>query len=114
MGIYAEIIAIGPFSKDIIEYLEYGADCYSHTKEGAIVSQTLFGIVEGSSLSAEFAEILGISNPWDFNQHKIVNDDIDFKLLRKFINVYGDYERDALKLEVLSKKGFDLHFVPNG
>ena len=65
MGMYAEVIAIGPFSWDLLDKLEYGKSHY----EGAIVNQTLFGIGEGTTTGHEFAACLGITNGWDFNQH---------------------------------------------
>lgn len=73
MGLYIEIIAIGPFSEVARKYLGYPDESYDGTEAGAIVNCTLFGIVEGTSLGKEFASCLGVTDVWDFNQHKIVN-----------------------------------------
>lgn len=114
MVMYAEIIAIGPFSRDIVGFLEYPKPYYENTREGAIVNLTLFGIVEGTALSTQFAKIFGVMDPWDFNQHQINGHAIDFEALHDFVKTYKEYEKDAKKLEVLSKHGFEFHFAPNG
>ena len=71
MGMYAEILAIGGFKQELVECFEYPEKHYAQTLEGAPMILHLFGIVEGSSLSWEFASFFGITNAWDFNQHKI-------------------------------------------
>ncbi len=114
MGMYAEVIAIGPFSKEIIPHLEYPESYYKDTKDGAIVNVTLFGVSEGSTLGHELARCLGVSNGWDFNQHKIDNSKIDAKSLRHFVSIYTDYDDDAEDLLALKDKGFQFHFAPNG
>jgi len=114
MGLYAEIIAIGPFTEGLAEYLEYDATMYSETNEGSIVNMTLFGISEGTTLSREFANIFGITDARDFNQHKIVNNSIDFDLLEDFIRSYNHYKEDAITLKELNRNGFEFHFAPNG
>jgi hypothetical protein len=114
MGMCAQIIAIGPFSKAIAEFLDYRSELYAATNEGAIVSRRLFGIAEGSTVSREFAGFLGISDTWDFNQHRIDNAKIDFVGLKRFGETYDDYADEIGILEVLVKSGFDLHFRPEG
>src|SRR5688572_8676409 len=88
MGMRAEIIAIGPFTKEVAEFLDYPAERYNATPEGAIISRRLFGIGEGSTASRLFAKHLGISNVWDFNQHKLDNRNIDFVGLREFVETH--------------------------
>lgn len=82
--------------------------------EGSIITEILFGIIEGSSLSREFAGLLGISDPWDFNQHRIKNENINIEGLKKFVQVYRDYEDDLYRLIKLKNKGFEFHFRPGG
>jgi len=72
MGMYAEIIAIGSYLPDLKKHLEYPDEFYEKTIQGAPVVKVLFGIAEGSSLSKEFASYLGVTDPWDFNQHKLI------------------------------------------
>ena len=114
MSMFAEVIAIGPFSRNIIKQLEYGEVYYKDTKEGAIVNMTLFGIGQGTSVSQEFAYCLGITNGWDFNQHKICNEEVDVSALREFVSRYTDYYQDAETLIVLMQNDFEFHFSPNG
>ncbi len=114
MGMFAEVICIGPYSKEIAEHLGYSKEQYIGTNEGAVVNQTLFGIAEGNELSRQFATILGITDPWDFNQHKISPTDINFIALKTFGQQYPDYEKDVFALQALSESGFELHFSPNG
>ena len=114
MGMFAEVICIGPYSKKIEEHLEYSKELYSKASEGAIVNQTLFGIEEGNELSGQLASMLGITDPWDFNQHKISSTAIDIEALKRFGQQYLAYSKDVVVLQVLLESGFELHFSPNG
>lgn len=114
MGMYAEILAIGPFSQDIIKYLEYPADFYKNTKKGVPIVIHLFGIAEGSSISREFASYLGVSDPWDFNEHKLDYGNFNIEGLREFVEIYDEYSNDLDALIEFSKHGFEFYFLPNG
>jgi hypothetical protein len=117
MGMCAEIVAFGPYSPDIADYLEYPAEFYRGTKTGALVVRTLFGIAEGSSASREFARCLGISDPWDFNQHKIDSSRIDFVALQFLFKTLAggeDYSKDAKALAAFKAAGFQFVFAPCG
>lgn len=114
MGMFAEIVAIGPFSKEVVKSLEYQAFCYEQTERGAVLTEVLFGIAEGDTVSREFAALLGIANTWDFNQHKIKNSNINVEGLRKFVLIYKEYEEDLNKFLHLMNHGFEFHFRPNG
>ena len=114
MGMCAEVIAIGPFSAEVADVLDYRPELYAKTATGATISRRLFGILEGSSVSTEFATYLGISDPWDFNQHKIDKSKIDFAGLKEFGAAYDSYADEIEILEALAKFGFELHFRPEG
>ncbi|MEG3998075.1 hypothetical protein, partial [Microcoleus sp. SVA1B1] len=114
MGMSAELIAIGPYSEEISEFLDYRAKYYSKIQPGAIVTRRLFGIVEGSTLSREFAALIGISDPWDFNQHKVLLSRLDNEGLRRFSEIYSDYAQDYKAFEALRYAGFEFHFRPEG
>ena len=114
MGMYAEVIAIGPFSWDLLDSLEYSKAHYEGTVEGAIVNQTLFGIGQGTTTGREFAACLGITNGWDFNQHKINPTKINHEALIDFIKRYDEYESDYEAFIAFLEKGFEFHFSPNG
>jgi hypothetical protein len=116
MGMCAQILAVGKFSRDVVPYLEYPEDHYRHTHEGAPVVRFLFGIFEGSSRSREFAQCFGIDDPWDFNQHRVDANKADLKKLYELFS--GDEtderRRDVEAFEVFRKKGYEFYFVPNG
>jgi hypothetical protein len=114
MGMFAEIIAIGPYSPDIKAYLEYPDERYEKTQIGIPVVRVLFGIGEGSTVSRQFASLLGISDPWDFNQHKLNPSTFDIDGLKEFFTVYEDYDEDLEALLAFSEKGFEFYFMPNG
>ena len=110
----AEIIAVGPFSKKIKNCLDYRSELYENTNDGSIITVRLFGMI-GSNTSREFASLLGITNPWDFNQHKINIESINFVELEKFVYQFEiDYGDDLQKLLVLKDNGFEFHFRPQG
>src|SRR5581483_7094134 len=44
MGMSAEIMAMGPFSRSIVGYLEYPEDFYKDTREGVVVLRRLFTV----------------------------------------------------------------------
>jgi len=113
----ADIVALGPFIPDITQCLEYPSDLYRSTKSGATVVVTLFGITEGSSASRQFASCLGITDPWDFNQHTIDPSKIDVEALQAFLQSIPqreEYAKDLDKLLVLRAHGFQFIFRPNG
>ncbi|MEZ4295688.1 MAG: hypothetical protein R3B70_11980 [Polyangiaceae bacterium] len=114
MGMSAEIIAVGPFSKAVVAHLDYRPELYARAREGAIVTRRLFGISEGSALSRELAGLLGISDPWDFNQHKVRTENVDASALREWGSKYPDYSEDVEALLVLAGAGFEMHFRPEG
>jgi len=37
MGMCAEIAAVGPFSGDLVQHLEYGPEFYRGTRDGAVI-----------------------------------------------------------------------------
>jgi hypothetical protein len=117
MGMCADIVALGPFSPDIVQFLEYPPDLYRATMSGTIIVTTLFGIVEGSSASRQFALCLGISDAWDFNQHKIDPNRIDIAALGRLFQTLSEgesYAKDLNKLLAFRTHGFQFIFRPNG
>ena len=90
---------------------------YAQTKEGAEVVADLFGIVEGTLIGRDVAARLGITNVWDFSQHKIDPARIDVAGLRSLLATLEDRERylyDLNRLERLRDLGFAFYFLPNG
>jgi hypothetical protein len=116
MGMSAEIMAIGPFSADIADALEYPVETYARTRPGVTVFAYLFSVMPGSSTSRAFAEHLGIDDAWDFNQHKIDAGRVDLDALRAFIGplLGPDSLADIERFVRLRDKGFEFFFRPNG
>lgn len=107
MGMDAEIIAIGEFSEAVIHMLEYSAECYEDTKEGALVVVSLFACPT-TEQSNRLAEAFNI-DPWDFNQHELKGlDSIDEQALKSF------NEFDLGRFRQLKKAGFVFFYIPNG
>ena len=117
MGMSAEILAIGPFSGDIVDALEYPPELYAETRPGVTVFAYLFSMMPGSSTSHAFAEHLGIDNAWDFNQHKINPLRVDLDGLREFLGALDEsqhYLKDVERFLRLRDKKFEFYFRPNG
>jgi hypothetical protein len=110
----AEILAIGPFTIKLVRHLEYPNDFYRDTLEGTPVVRIIFGIVEGSILSREFATLVGVTDPWDFNQHHLDPSKFDYKGLEIFSKNYNDYQKDYEAMLAFTSSGFNLYFLPNG
>jgi hypothetical protein len=98
-GIDADITAIGPYRKDIADYLEYPKEFYKKTKFGTIVIVNSVFYSAGKKKSRILAECFNITEIWDFNQHEINPDNVNvFKLKNEFdINDVKQYTilRDA-------------------
>lgn len=118
MGMSATILAIGPFSPAVAPHLGYPAVLYKNTRPGTRVVVELFGYAfPGSGPSKRFATTLGISDPWDFNEHQIDPTNIDADALRAVLTgIVGgeEYLADVESLLVLRDHRFELLFLPNG
>jgi len=114
MGMCAEILAVGPYSERVAQVLDYSPDIYARTREGAVITVMLFGMVEGTALSTELAGLFGIADPWNFDEHMVVPERIYIAGLQKLCKRYPDYQRDVHATEVLRNAGFAFHFRPEG
>jgi hypothetical protein len=114
MGMCACVLAIGPYSPDIVRYLGYPPDYYRATRPGATVVAHILPIHEGSSKSFELASCLGITDPWDFNQHKIDIDKVNVKGLAGLFPALEGMGKYADAFVALRDHGFQFIFLPNG
>jgi len=115
--LFVEMFAVGPFKHELVPHYEYPAEHYARTKEGVPVVRKLFGILEGTHVGTEFALALGIDNPWDFNQHKVDPQTIDFDALTTLLSPLefaDDYLKELRALQAFASEGYDLYFLPNG
>ncbi|MCD0169308.1 hypothetical protein [Deinococcus sp. 23YEL01] len=107
MGLDAEVLAIGAFRRDLVEFLEYPADFYKNTRDGATVIVTVFQAVT-SDLSYELASYFGI-DPWDFNSHVLDPEKVDVDRLRG--SEFSDRVEAFLALKA---SRFTFYYLPNG
>jgi len=117
MGMSAEILAIGPFSKDVADILSYPANQYAGTRPGVSVVTHLFMYIDVNSACYDFAKCLGISDAWDFNQHKIDPAKVDLDALRRLLDTFvggEDFVCDIDRFIRLRDNHFDFYFMPNG
>jgi hypothetical protein len=106
MGMSAKIMAIGPFSKELMEHLEYPPKFYSDTNDGAPIIRFLFEVYEGSSRSQELAGCFGIE-AWNFNQHHLDPYQADIDKLRSM------FDEDEVE-DFLAFRTANFDFLPNG
>ncbi len=114
MGMEAVLMAMGPYSPAVREFLEYGDQFYSGTKIGTTVLTTVF-ICNTSDSSRGLAQALGI-DPWDFNQHFIPAERLDSMRqgdVKAWAEELGQRE-DWLDFEALRAHGFTFIYRPNG
>jgi len=107
MGLDAQVIAIGEFSKEIGNYLEYGFDSYKSTSEGSTVISNVF-IASTSSTSHFLASCFGVG-AWDLGRHEL---DAYAADLNKLLE--SDFVEDVPTFLELRKAGFKFYYLPNG
>lgn len=107
MGMDAEVIAIGPYSEAVADFLSYPAESYAATRPGMTIVDKVFCVESGSNgQSRELARLLG-AEAWDFNTHEIDPSKADLAgLAREFDGV----ERFVR----LTAAGFRFYYLPNG
>jgi hypothetical protein len=106
MGMDAEVLAIGKFSRNLAKYMDYPEKYYARTQDGVSVVSSLFSAVS-TARSCELAEAFGV-DPWDFNQHHLNPARADLAKLREF------EEEHVEKFEALRDAGFEFYYRPNG
>jgi hypothetical protein len=107
MGMDAEVIAIGPFSESVVEFLTYPAEDYSKTRPGTTVVDNVFCVESGASgQSHELARLVG-AEVWDFNTHELDPSKVDLAgLAQRFDGVE--------RFVGLAAAGFRSYYLPNG
>lgn len=116
MGMTAELIAIGPFSVDIVENLNYPRIYYNEVEVGKTICTSVCSMCTSSG-SEMLAQALDI-DAWNFGQHAIPADEIH---VDKFANrmedcndAEFDYDRALSTIVVLKEKKFLFIYRPNG
>jgi len=110
MGMDAELLAIGKFSKDIVWFLEYPDHFYSDVPEGSNIITRVCTCA--TSMESELlAEALGIS-PWKFEEHCNI-DGANVVDLNKLDEAMEDSSQLANFIG-LHDAGFQFYYMPNG
>jgi hypothetical protein len=60
------------------------------------------------------AQLVGIADPWDFNQHAIDPTRINFAGIREAFSDAEDWMSHVGKLATLADHGFSFYFAPHG
>jgi len=109
MGMDAELLAIGKYTKEIRDNLEYPADFYDDTPEGATII-TVVGTCCNTSDSRLLAEVFNIS-PWQFQEHcDLSGEGVDLDQL----TMVFEYGHDVKSFQVLRDHGFKFYYMPRG
>ena len=109
MRMDAELLAIGKFSKGIVNYLDYPKDFYDDTPEGAIIITRVVDCVT-TTASEDLADAFRI-NPWKFEQH------CELDAINADLFLMQEAAEDPLSVEVfkaLRDAGFKFYYLPNG
>jgi len=104
MEISTSLFAIGPFKKDIINYLPYKKELYKDTRKGTIVIITFIFECITFIENKELVKALNI-NELDLSTYKIIFDNINWNLLEKI-----DID-EAQMVKYLLDNNFDLFYL---
>jgi hypothetical protein len=112
MGMDASLLAIGPFSKDIVDALEYPNCYYQSTPRGATVITTVTNCCTTRG-SEELAQALGI-NPMRFEEHCDIKPDLNKVDIELFAGAAENGMDDVASFLKLAANGFKFYYMPNG
>jgi hypothetical protein len=104
MGLDAQVIAIGPFSRSVLPALGYPASYYADVSEGQTVIADVFA-AGTSAASHALAEAFGVG-AMELGRHVLDPQIADIEKLTDF----GSTEDFLL----LRAHGFTFYFLPNG
>jgi hypothetical protein len=114
MGLDSNVLLVGRFSEEIVDCLNYGPEFYEDTKPGTIVTAHLLNC-NTSDQSRRLARVLG-TEPWDFNTHCIIEENIDwaeiYDMMESCIEWEGEHE--VHRFERLLEAKFICIYQPNG
>lgn len=110
MGMYGEVLGIGPFRRELVPYLQQPYEWHEETREGAVIVVPVFDSPEGSTRSRELAHCMG-AEAEDFNTHALDPWRVDVEAVRRFLNPKEEHRLKCfLKLR---DAGFAFFFRPN-
>jgi len=106
MGLDAQIIAIGPFSRAALPALDYPAEFYADVADGDTVITNVFTAIT-SDLSYELARCFGVG-AMELGKHHLDSGHADVQALK---NLVGDGATSRFVL--LRDAGFQFYYLPN-
>ena len=114
IGLSALVYAFGGYREDLISCFEYPAHHYNRLPEGTPIIHLVFDVFRDTDGCIKLGEIFGLKDLFDFNEHKIQNDKIDYKKMAELIREFG-HDDEAIQSEVdrlkkLVDAGFELMF----
>jgi len=115
MGMDAQLVAFGPYSPAVKNYLEYANNYYAETKPGTLVFACCVFCVT-TAQSKDLARALGVG-PWDFNQHHFpVLSQQQIQAVAALTADWYDDEGPLVieRLTALSDGGFQFFYLPQG
>lgn len=104
----AEILAVGPFRRELVPYLEYPDSAYAATREGTPVVVCFVDVYRNSPEVYALAACFG-ADPWDFNTHVLDPWQADLEALRTLL-LDEDDRYYVSKLVALRAAGFQFYF----
>lgn len=107
MGLDAQVIAIGTFSRSIVSALEYPPEFYSNVNEGDIIVVNVF-IAPTSDISHRLAQAFSVG-AFDLGQHHLKPEVADLELLA---DLFG--AEDTEQFVALRQAQFHFYYLPNG
>ena len=106
MGLDAQIIAVGPFSRQIVPALEYPEPDYARVKDGATVVSNVF-LAMTSEESHKLAACFGVG-AMDLGRHELNPHVADLRALTEISD-----EENVNSFLALRDHGFKFYFLPN-
>lgn len=106
MGLDAEVIAIGPYSEEVLPAMEYGPERYRDVQKGQSVIVHVF-IACTSEESYELAEAFGVG-AFELGKHHLEPEHAN---IDKLVSRFGQQDVDQFKL--LRANGFSFYYLPN-
>lgn len=106
MGLDAQVIAIGPFSSDVLPVLEYAPHCYENVNQGTTVILNVF-LACTSEASHQLAAAFGVG-AMDLGRHELRPECANTDLL---VEIFG--KQNVERFLLLSMHGFRFYYLPN-
>lgn len=108
MGLDAQLIAVGPFSRSLISVLEYSADAYADIAEGTTIICTVF-LALTSAGSHSLARCLNVG-AMELGRHALgTASNADVAALQK----EAEFAEQTPSFLALRAAGFQFYYLPN-